>query len=147
MQAEIARDSAPVLELEELVKMELDALGLLETGRVIIEGANCPLNAKQAETLALAIHELGTNALKYGALSNERGHLVVSWNCPPQGERYLEWLETNVNISPAKIARRGYGRELIEVALPYALGAQTRLDFEEPGTVRCTIALPVADAT
>jgi hypothetical protein len=60
--------------------------------------------------------------------------------------RHFEWLETGVaNIAPDKIARRGYGRELIEVALPYALGAQTRLDFQEPDIVRCTIALPVPD--
>jgi PAS domain S-box-containing protein len=147
VQAQIARNGGPLLELEVLVRMELDALGLLDTGQVSIEGPNCVLNAKQAETLALAIHELGTNALKYGALSCERGHLSVSWNCLPRGERYLEWLETGVDIAANRPARRGYGRELIEVALPYALGARTRLDFQAPDIVRCTIALPVVDET
>jgi PAS domain S-box-containing protein len=146
VQAQIARESNPALELGELVKMELDALGILETDRVAVDGpSNCVLNAKQAETLALAIHELGTNALKYGALSCDSGQLSVSWVCPPQGERYFEWLETGVGNIPREKMRRGYGRELIEVALPYALGAQTRLEFQQPDVVRCTIALPLAD--
>jgi PAS domain S-box-containing protein len=147
VQDQIARGNASAIELEDLVKMEMEALGLLETGRVKIDGPICPLDPKQAETLALAIHELGTNTLKHGALATSTGSLSVSWDCSPDGHRYFEWLETGVkNIVPEKIARRGYGRELIEVALPYALGAQTRLDFQEPGTVRCLIALPKSDA-
>lgn len=146
VQAQIARDSGPI-ELGVLVRMELDALGLSGTGRISTKGPlNCLLNPKQAETLALAIHELGTNALKHGALAGEAGQLSVTWSCPPQGERYFEWVETGVTNGPINTARRGYGRELIEIALPYALGAQTRLVFDEPGTVRCTIGLPVAEA-
>jgi two-component sensor histidine kinase len=141
VQDQIARGNASAIELEDLVKMEMDALGLLETGRVKLEGPSCPLEPKQAETLALAIHELATNALKYGALATSSGTLSVSWSCSAEGERYFEWLETGVAITPDKL-RRGYGRELIEVALPHALGAQTRLDFHETGTVRCLIALP-----
>jgi PAS domain S-box-containing protein len=142
VQARIARDNAVSVQLADLVNMELEALGLLETGRVKIEGPSCRLNPKQAETLALALHELGTNAIKYGAMATENGELLVSWVCPSEGERYLEWLETGVAGLEAMDERRGYGRELIEVALPYALGAQTRLDFDESGTVRCAITLP-----
>jgi len=146
VQNQIAKGNASAIELEDLVKMEMDALGLLETGRVKLEGPSCPLDPKQAETLALAIHELGTNTLKYGALATSAGRISVSWVCSEKGERYFEWLETGVNaIVPNKL-RRGYGRELIEVALPHALGAETRLDFEETGTVRCLIALPKLDA-
>jgi PAS domain S-box-containing protein len=142
VQQQIARGNASAIELEDLVKMEMDALGLLETGRVKLQGPSCPLDPKQAETLALAIHELGTNTLKYGALATTSGSLSVSWACSHEGERYFEWLETGVNTIATDKLRRGYGRELIEVALPYALGAQTRLDFHETGTVRCLIALP-----
>jgi two-component sensor histidine kinase len=146
VQGQIARENAPELELGELLKMELDALGLLDTGRVTIDGPSCALNSRQAETLALAVHELGTNALKYGALANSHGHLSISWTCASGGDRYLEWLETGVaNVSSDKITRRGYGRELIEVALPYALGAHTELDFQHEGIVRCSIALPKAN--
>ena len=142
VQDQIARNSATSVQLADLVKMEFEALGLLETGRVRVEGPDCRINSKQAETLALALHELGTNAIKYGAMATDKGRLSVSWICPDEGERWLQWLETGVvGLEPAN-TRRGYGRELIEVALPYALGAQTRLDFHEAGTVRCTITLP-----
>lgn len=142
----IARGAASAIELQELVEMEMEALGLLDSGRVQIEGPSCLLDPKQAETLALALHELGTNTIKHGALATNSGKLLVSWACSRDGHRYLEWVETGVKkIVPQSIQRRGYGRELIEVALPHALGARTRLDFEEPDIVRCVIDLPKLD--
>jgi len=146
VQAQIARESETTIELKTLVDMELDALGLSETGNVTREGPSCRLGPKQAETLALALHELGTNTLKHGALANGGGSVSVSWACPPHGERYLEWLETGlIGINREKLVRRGYGRELIEVALPHALGAQTKLEFQD-GTLRCIIGLPPPDS-
>ena len=61
------------------------------------------------------------------------------------GERWLEWLETGAANAAQLNTRRGYGRELIEVALPRAMGAQTRLELDDTGTVRCSIALPNAE--
>lgn len=142
VQDHIARNNAASVQLGDLVKTELEAMGLLETGRVTVEGPACRLNPKQAETLALALHELATNAVKHGAMSAESGNLSVKWICPSNGERWFEWLEIGVPNSVLPTRKRGYGRELIEVALPYALGAQTRLDLDEPGMVRCFIALP-----
>jgi PAS domain S-box-containing protein len=142
VQGQITRNNAASVELEDLVTMELEAMGLLETGKVTIEGPTCTLNPTQAETLALALHELATNAVKHGAMSSGQGNLTVRWTCPSNGERWLEWLETGVSKSGPITTKRGYGRELIEVALPYALGAQTRLDLDANGTVRCSIGLP-----
>jgi PAS domain S-box-containing protein len=147
VQQQIAREDASVLELGALLRLEFEALGLLGSGQVVMEGPSCILSARQAETLALAIHELATNALKYGALSHAKGKLVVSWSCPQDGERALEWIETEIrNLDSEKLNRRGYGRELIEVALPYALGAQTKLEFLQNGVVRCKIGLPPVTA-
>ena len=121
----IARGAASAIELQELVEMEMEALGLLDSGRVQIEGPSCLLDPKQAETLALALHELGTNTIKHGALATNSGKLLVSWACSRDGHRYLEWVETGVKkIVPQSIQRRGYGRELIEVALPHVLRAR-----------------------
>jgi two-component sensor histidine kinase len=50
--------------------------------QVVMDGPSCILSARQAETLALAIHELATNALEYGALSHANGNLVIRWSCP-----------------------------------------------------------------
>jgi two-component sensor histidine kinase len=99
-----------------------------------------------AQALALALHELATNALKYGALAQPSGRLTVSWNIEDDGPKRrvaLQWLECGVSMpdeGPPK--RRGYGTELIERALPYQLQAKTKLDFRSEG-VRCTIVAPI----
>jgi PAS domain S-box-containing protein len=145
VQNHIARANATGIDLEDLVLLELDAMGLTETDRVTVAGPSCRLNPKQAETLALALHELVTNTLKHGAMSSEAGNLSVTWTCSDGGERWLEWLETGAANAAQLNTRRGYGRELIEVALPHAMGAQTRLELDDTGTVRCSIALPNAE--
>lgn len=143
VQSHIAKERIPELDLGELVRIELDALGVLEKDVVQIDGPQYALNSRQAETLALAIHELATNALKYGALAKAGGKLSVTWQCN-NGIGQLEWRETGLSgLTPSVAERRGYGRELIEIALPYALGAQTRFEIEpEQGQVYCWIELP-----
>ena len=108
-------------------------------GRVVIEGPQVKLHEKASETLALAVHELATNAVKYGALAGSQGHLKVSWTVKPDVLE-MEWHESGVATPPSN-AGRGYGRELIEVALPFALGAATRLEFLSDG-IYCSIQLP-----
>jgi two-component system CheB/CheR fusion protein len=101
------------------------------------------------QTLSLALHELATNARKYGALSNESGRLTVEWRVITfeHGEKRLtlDWIETWVegtSPSPDSDARHGYGRELIERVLPHSLGAITRYELNET-SVRCTIDMPL----
>src|SRR5262245_22134661 len=103
------------------------------------------------QTLALAIHELATNARKYGALSSHPGELEVTWRVydsdadgPPH--LALVWTEKSAAPPPAfrRPIRRGYGRELIEHALPYTLNAATSYVVGDDG-VRCTIDIPLED--
>ncbi|WP_245931038.1 HWE histidine kinase domain-containing protein [Methylobacterium radiodurans] len=106
------------------------------------------------ELRALAIHELATNARKYGALATARGALAVGWHIridaaegADDGRRWLvmDWVETEpdpVRAEAGRAGRRGYGRELIEEALPFALGARTRYELDLRG-VRCRIELPL----
>lgn len=92
-------------------------------------------------------HELATNAAKYGAFAQEAGHLVVAWQIETHDGRriaVITWKETGVSLSPAPPRRSGYGRELIERALPFQLGAKTRLDFEPDG-VRCSIMVSLSE--
>jgi two-component sensor histidine kinase len=101
------------------------------------------------QTLALALHELATNALKYGALGASDGELSINWHLVqgPDGERRLqvEWVERGLAVPPLEegVSRRGYGRELIERALPYQLKAETHYELG-PDEVRCSINLPVS---
>ena len=82
------------------------------------------LRSSTVQTLAMALHELGTNAAKYGALAHATGHLTVRWSLEPVGADdrpwlHIDWRESGVPMPPAGAAPQGtgQGRELIERAL------------------------------
>jgi PAS domain S-box-containing protein len=134
------------VDLGELVTAELNAhdAGSLGAGKVRVEGPSVRLGTAAAQAVGLCLHELTTNAMKYGALSQAAGRLEVVWHIEhDDGDRLvvLDWRESSVVMPPGE-ARRGYGRQLIERALPYQLGAHTRLDFLSDG-VHCTIAVTI----
>jgi PAS domain S-box-containing protein len=149
VQGLLSRAEVEPVTLAAVVHLELDALGAGASGdRVRVAGPDVWLRNSTVQTLALALHELATNARKYGALSHDRGQLAVTWSEHHQaGERrlMLEWIETGLEHAPQRTQPvpdgSGYGRELIEQALPHALGARTTYRLTETG-VRCTIDLP-----
>jgi PAS domain S-box-containing protein len=113
--------------------------------RVKIEGPEVELNASATQTLALALHELTTNAVKYGALGKDNGALQVSWSIEDSAKGSalaLRWSERGVQIESEPL-QKGYGMELIERALPYQLGATTTVAFEPDG-VQCNIVVPLS---
>ncbi len=96
--------------------------------------------------LGLALHELATNAAKYGALASHKGQVRVSWQVRTQAEPpdvVLEWKESSGAIDPEAPRRRGFGADLLERALTYELEADVRIAYEPDG-VRCTVAAPLA---
>lgn len=138
-------DDEPVT-IGALVRTELEALGGSGAfaDKVTFGGPDVPLRKSAVEMLSLAIHELTTNALKYGALASETGRLSVTWRIEgtlPDQRLVLEWIERGITTADA--GRSGYGRSLIEQALPYSLSAQTKFEL---GTdvLRCVISLPLA---
>ncbi|HEX8486152.1 sensor histidine kinase [Sphingomonas sp.] len=141
-----ASEDEPIT-IRKLVQMELAALGAehLED-RVVIKGEDIVIRYTSAQTLALAIHELSTNALKYGALRSEQGRLHIGWVEHLRDDvpwLCVTWRETGIQPVRATPKRaRGYGRTLIEQALPHQLGAKTK--FEITGDkLRCSIDLPL----
>jgi len=146
VQGLLARADREAVDLRALVEAELEAHGDggADPGKVRVEGPPVALPAGFAQTLALALHELATNAVKYGALKRPAGRLVVTWAVEGAGRRVLiEWREGGVPMAGDALPRRkGFGTELIEHALPYQLGAETRLEFGADG-VRCAIVVPV----
>src|SRR3954447_22308136 len=130
----LARASHETLDLGALVEAELaahtDAIG--NGSKVRVEGPPVELPTEAVQALALALHELATNAVKYGALGRPSGSLEVTWRVEdgagPVRRIMLDWKESGVAIPEGgPSARKGYGSELIERALPYQLGAETRL--------------------
>ena len=94
--------------------------------------------------LGIALHELATNATKYGALSNEAGMVAVDWatETAPDGDRLvLLWRETGGPVV-APPSRRGYGSLVLERGLAHELGAKVDLSYPPDGAI-CTIELPV----
>ncbi|HEY5722110.1 MAG TPA: HWE histidine kinase domain-containing protein [Allosphingosinicella sp.] len=112
--------------------------------RIMIEGPDLVLSPKAAVSLVMALHELGTNAAKYGALSAPSGRVTLGWRVA-DGERLrLEWRERG---GPAVTApgQRGFGFRMIERALASDLAGSARIAFEPEGLV-CGIDAPLAEA-
>jgi PAS domain S-box-containing protein len=147
VQGLLSRAEQEPITLQSLIKLELDALGA-EGDEVRLDGPNVRIRPRIVQLLALVVHELATNARKYGALSKSGGHLAVEWHLRrEEGERrlFIEWRETD--LSPTDIRPSttnpggGYGRRLIESALPYSLKARTTYELDTT-QLRCTIDLP-----
>src|SRR5205085_277084 len=116
VQGVLARTDQGPIELNEIVRAELGAHGAADAAE--IHGPPVALAPNAAQALALALHELATNAVKYGALRQSPGHLAIKWHLRrEQDDRrvVLEWRESGVNMpnQPAGEKRKGYGRELI----------------------------------
>jgi two-component sensor histidine kinase len=131
------------------VRLELRALGAeLDGRRISVAGPEVALPDKAVQILALAVHELATNARKHGALGPPEGTLAVSWQVTGlDGDRRLalEWHESGTATRSEKAGprRKGFGRTLIEESLPYQLDAETRLEFG-PNEVRCSVTMTLA---
>ncbi len=104
--------------------------------RIEASGPDLGLTAQQALGLSLAIHELATNAAKYGALSNETGRVAMRWD-RVDGAFVFEWIETGgPSVSPPQ--RRGFGSKLIERIVASYFDGEGRLDFD-PSGIRFTL--------
>jgi two-component system CheB/CheR fusion protein len=133
------------VSLRSIVNTELAPYSGLD-GRVEITGGEVVLTPNAAMPVALAIHELTTNAAKYGALSAPSGRVVVSWACDgdaPAQRLTIDWAESGgPAVQPDPV--RGFGTALIERGLAYQFGASVDRVFADSG-VRCSISLPMTD--
>ncbi len=151
VQSMIVRNAGNGIALSELVDEELAAHGGHVDRQTDLSGPTVLLADKAAESLGLALHELTTNAIKFGALSVPSGRLSVRWQLYPLGVDHpqeqrlvLDWQESGVPVTDLQPGHSGFGRELLETGLPYELDAATTLDFR-PGGVRWVIQLVVAE--
>lgn len=116
-----------------------------------LDGPDITLSAKAAEILTLVVHELTTNALKYGALSVSDGEVRVQWAAFEQrGQSWigLDWTEAGApgqpDVAVGKPRRRGFGSELIERRVSYELGGRGHIVIE-PGGARCRLEFPLKE--
>jgi two-component sensor histidine kinase len=133
--------------LHEIVRAGITSIdGLLD--RVSLNGPNIELSAQSALALTLALHELSTNACKYGALSNDSGTVAINWRCESHDdgsdERFdFSWQEAG-GPPVTEPARRGFGTKLIERSLKSYFQGPTLLNFD-PAGVHFTIKAALPD--
>ncbi|EDP65745.1 sensor histidine kinase, putative [alpha proteobacterium BAL199] len=131
-------------EIASVIKTAIEPLAG-DAERLRIDGPGVQLSPRAALSLSMAVHELCTNAAKYGALSKPEGHVDVRWSLDmgEDGERHLSlrWTETGgPTVSPPQ--RKGFGSRLIEHALATELNGAVSLDYARAGLV-CTIEAPL----
>ncbi|ANU08780.1 Blue-light-activated histidine kinase 1 [Paraurantiacibacter namhicola] len=112
-----------------------------EEGTVMASGPLTELAPNDALSLGLALHELATNAAKYGALSQHGGRVEVAWEPVAEDRAKLVWQESNGPAVPQS-RQRGFGLDLIEKIVAHELGSPVTIEFD-PAGVRCEMVIPV----
>lgn len=131
-------------DLETLVRDEMLAQ-VAASESFEVEGPDVVLPEATAMLLTLALHELGTNAIKFGALAEEGGRVQITWSTMIVDDTswlHLLWKETGVPIASVAPRRAGLGTELIQQRIAYELGGRGILAFR-PGGICCTIEVPL----
>ena len=131
--------------LRDLAAGRLAADHAADPGRLEAAGPELWLRPGAAVALGLALHELAANAAVHGALSAPGGRVRLGWSvgtAPDDARLRVRWAEHGGPAVPGPPARRGFGRRLIERALPRELRGEARLLFA-PAGVRCEFDLPL----
>ncbi len=134
-------------DLHEIVERAIHPFLSEKGDRFRLDGPTVPLASKPVLAISMALHELCTNAAKYGALSNEAGCVEIAWSVyggAADRRLHLRWEETGgPPVEPPK--RKGFGSRLIESGLAAELDGEVRIAFE-PGGVVCTVDAPLPPA-
>ena len=126
------------VQLGELIRSQLAHFGGELDGRITIGGPLVQITASASQSLGMAVHELATNAAKFGALSNESGRVVINWSVQTDvtGQELftMSWIESD-GPPVAKPARRGFGSTVIDGMLRMSLGCDAEVNFAATGLV------------
>jgi two-component sensor histidine kinase len=126
--------------LDELVRLELTPFGALDAVRILVKGPSLSLNPEAARNIGLALHELATNATKYGALSVPGGKVAVRWEVTSSGGQsrfIMTWRESGGPLV-TEPERWGFGRRVIQQITAQALTGRVTHEFL-PSGVRWTL--------
>jgi PAS domain S-box-containing protein len=143
----LTRSSWEGAGLHDLVDIALEPFEVVAESaeRFTIRGDNVQLTPNATLSLAIALHELATNAVKYGAFSNDSGTIAIDWavTAGDSGERLLlRWIEQGgPRVKPP--AHKGFGSRVIERGLSHELGGRVSLDYLASG-VACRIDIPTS---
>jgi PAS domain S-box-containing protein len=130
-------------DVEDLVRVQLAHFADLVGSRITVRGPKLRLNAAAAQAVGLAVHELATNAGKYGALSTDAGRVDVSWQLDDDVYT-MGWIErSGPFVRPPE--RRGFGSTVVESMAKRAVGGEVELDYA-PSGFKWHLTCPAANA-
>jgi PAS domain S-box-containing protein len=131
------------VSLQEVARLTLGASSTYES-RILIEGPSVSLPPKEAVSLAMALHELCTNAVKHGSLSNDQGIVTLSWSrLSSDSTLEIQWKESGGPLATPP-TRRGFGSLLLERTLAQDLGGEVTIEFRAEGLC-CSIRAPLRE--
>lgn len=131
-----------IVLISDVVKAHTEAF-ITETNRVKLTGPAQALSPEHARHLGMAIHELATNAVKYGALSNGKGTVDVTWQLIKDSKVEIEFVWSERGGPRVKVPQRaGFGRTLIEKIVPHQLGGRSELQYKPAGVI-WTMCFPI----
>lgn len=128
---QITTDRWGPARLKELIEIEAGAYLGDRRDRVTLDGPNVLIQPAAFTTVALVVHELMTNAAKYGALSDS-GKVAVSWRLDADGSLLLIWQEVGGPVVTAP-TRRGFGSTIIAQSIPFDLGGRAQVEYRLAG--------------
>ncbi|MBL0405243.1 PAS domain S-box protein [Microvirga aerilata] len=143
----LTRDNWEGAELRELIGEVIEPYCRQSSGRCDVDGPQVRLSPNIALAISMAVHELATNAAKYGALSVPTGQVSITWTVTLDDPRHLTlcWQERGgPPVEPPK--RKGFGTRLIERSLAHELSGEAILAYVPTGVV-CTIKAPLSEVT
>jgi PAS domain S-box-containing protein len=131
------------VEITDLVRAQLAHFANLLDARVVLRGPSLRLKAESAQAIGLAVHELATNAGKYGALSTDKGRVNISWTATARTFR-MSWTE-NEGPPVVRPTRRGFGSTVIEAMAKSTVGGEVTILYPRSGLV-WHLSCPVENA-
>ncbi|MGC1915410.1 MAG: sensor histidine kinase, partial [Pseudolabrys sp.] len=127
-------------DIGEVVAATLEPFASASPHRIAFDGASVPMSSRAVVMLSLVLHELATNAAKYGALSGPVGRVTVSWTLEPHDTVKLNWRESG-GPPVGKPDRVGFGSTLIEKGFTAQMGGSATLRYERDG-LTCALEFP-----
>jgi len=137
----LSREQWSTVQLAEVAKESLEHYLMEEKNRLRFKGPPIPLDPKTALALGIVFHELATNAVKHGALSNEEGSVEVKWALNGSGAVALQWRECD-GPEVGSPSAPGFGSRLIKLEVSHELNGEVELLYEKTG-LRVTMKFPL----
>jgi PAS domain S-box-containing protein len=137
----LVRNEWKGVDIGDLVHAQLAHFADLIGSRIAVQGSKLRLNPTSVQAIGLALHELSTNAAKYGALSTDRGRVDISWGSDSDTVT-MRWIERDGPASPPK--QRGFGTIVMEAMAERTIGGEVELEYA-PSGVTWRLTCPAAN--